>query len=113
MSTTRTAPRSISATIAKLKNSGFPRPAQPVPAACAAFPFNGPTLIRLTPSVQSASWPILEGPGMRTSVDDPKMMHAKRFEELKATGALPTPTGVGLEILRLARDDQVSAADID
>jgi two-component system, cell cycle response regulator len=40
------------------------------------------------------------------------MMHAKRFEELKATGALPTPTGVGLEILRLARDDQASASDI-
>ncbi|HUE17061.1 MAG TPA: diguanylate cyclase [Planctomycetaceae bacterium] len=39
-------------------------------------------------------------------------MHAKRFEELKATGALPSPTGVGLEILRLARDDQASASDI-
>jgi two-component system, cell cycle response regulator len=39
-------------------------------------------------------------------------MHAKRFEELKATGALPSPTGVGLEILRLARDDQASAGDI-
>jgi two-component system, cell cycle response regulator len=40
------------------------------------------------------------------------MMQAKRFEELKATGSLPTPTGVGLEILRLARDDQASAGDI-
>ncbi len=40
------------------------------------------------------------------------MMQAKRFEELKATGSLPTPTGVGLEILRLARDDQASANDI-
>jgi two-component system, cell cycle response regulator len=40
------------------------------------------------------------------------MMHAKRFEELKASGALPSPTGVGLEILRLARDDQASASDI-
>ncbi|HEX4071028.1 MAG TPA: diguanylate cyclase [Planctomycetaceae bacterium] len=39
-------------------------------------------------------------------------MLAKRFEELKATGALPSPTGVGLEILRLARDDNSSAADI-
>jgi diguanylate cyclase (GGDEF)-like protein len=39
-------------------------------------------------------------------------MHAKRFEELKATGALPSPTGVGLEILRLTRDDQASAGDI-
>ena len=39
-------------------------------------------------------------------------MQAKRFEELKATGALPSPTGVGLEILRLARDDQASASDI-
>jgi two-component system, cell cycle response regulator len=40
------------------------------------------------------------------------MMQAKRFEELKATGSLPTPTGVGLEILRLARDDQAAAGDI-
>ena len=39
-------------------------------------------------------------------------MLAKRFEELKATGALPSPTGVGLEILRLAHDDNSSAADI-
>jgi two-component system, cell cycle response regulator len=49
---------------------------------------------------------------MRRAVNGPKMMHAKRFEELKATGALPTPTGVGLEILRLARNDQASASDI-
>ena len=46
------------------------------------------------------------------AVSHPKIMHAKRFEELKATGALPSPTGVGLEILRLARDDQASASDI-
>ena len=39
-------------------------------------------------------------------------MQAKRFEELKATGLLPSPTGIGLEILRLTRDDSVSAADI-
>jgi HD-like signal output (HDOD) protein len=46
------------------------------------------------------------------AVIHPKIMLAKRFEELKATGALPSPTGVGLEILRLARDDNASAADI-
>ncbi len=39
-------------------------------------------------------------------------MQAKRFEELKATGLLPSPTGIGLEILRLTRDDNVSATDI-
>src|ERR1700722_8280850 len=39
-------------------------------------------------------------------------MQAKRFEELKATGLLPSPTGIGLEILRLTRDDNVSAAEI-
>jgi two-component system, cell cycle response regulator len=39
-------------------------------------------------------------------------MQAKRFEELKATGLLPSPTGIGLEILRLTRDEGVSAADI-
>jgi diguanylate cyclase (GGDEF)-like protein len=39
-------------------------------------------------------------------------MQAKRFEELKATGLLPSPTGIGLEILRLTRDENVSAADI-
>jgi two-component system, cell cycle response regulator len=39
-------------------------------------------------------------------------MQAKRFEELKATGLLPSPTGIGLEILRLTRDESVSAADI-
>jgi diguanylate cyclase (GGDEF)-like protein len=46
------------------------------------------------------------------AVKPSKTMHAKRFEELKATGALPSPTGVGLEILRLARDDHASASDI-
>jgi diguanylate cyclase (GGDEF)-like protein len=39
-------------------------------------------------------------------------MHAKRFEELKATGLLPSPTGVGVEILRLTRDETTSANDI-
>ena len=39
-------------------------------------------------------------------------MQAKRFEELKATGLLPSPTGIGLEILRLTRDDNVSAFEI-
>ncbi len=39
-------------------------------------------------------------------------MQAKRFEELKATGLLPSPTGIGLEILRLTRDEDVSAAQI-
>jgi two-component system cell cycle response regulator len=39
-------------------------------------------------------------------------MQAKRFEELKATGLLPSPTGIGLEILRLTRDENVSAAEI-
>ena len=41
-----------------------------------------------------------------------KPMQAKRFEELKATGLLPSPTGIGLEILRLTRDENVSAAQI-
>jgi hypothetical protein len=31
-------------------------------------------------------------------------MQQRRFEELKAAGVLPSPTGVGLEILRLTRD---------
>ena len=39
-------------------------------------------------------------------------MQAKRFEELKATGLLPSPTGIGLEILRLTRDENASAAQI-
>ncbi|HEV8004213.1 MAG TPA: diguanylate cyclase [Planctomycetaceae bacterium] len=39
-------------------------------------------------------------------------MQSKRFEELKATGLLPSPTGIGLEILRLTRDENVSAAEI-
>lgn len=39
-------------------------------------------------------------------------MHYKRFEELKATGLLPSPSGVGLEIVRLTRDEQASASDI-
>jgi len=39
-------------------------------------------------------------------------MQSKRFEELKATGLLPSPTGIGLEILRLTRDEKVSAAEI-
>jgi diguanylate cyclase (GGDEF)-like protein len=39
-------------------------------------------------------------------------MHPKRFEELKATGLLPSPTGVGLEILRLTRDEKSTAQDI-
>ena len=48
-----------------------------------------------------------DGPRRRS-----KPMQAKRFEELKATGLLPSPTGIGLEILRLTRDENVSASQI-
>lgn len=39
-------------------------------------------------------------------------MNSKRFDELKQTGALPSPTGVGMEILRLPRDDCASIEEI-
>lgn len=39
-------------------------------------------------------------------------MNSKRFDELKSTGALPSPTGVGMEILRLTRNDCASIEEI-
>ena len=39
-------------------------------------------------------------------------MNPKRFDELKSTGLLPSPTGVGLEILRLARKESTSIEEI-
>src|SRR5688572_20427629 len=34
------------------------------------------------------------------------------FDELKLSGALPAPAGVGLHVLRLIRDDRCSAEDL-
>ncbi len=39
-------------------------------------------------------------------------MKSKRFDELKSTGLLPSPTGVGLEILRLTRTEEASIDSI-
>ena len=39
-------------------------------------------------------------------------MNPKRFDELKSTGLLPSPTGVGLEILRLVRKESTSIEEI-
>ncbi|MGE3313794.1 MAG: diguanylate cyclase [Planctomycetaceae bacterium] len=39
-------------------------------------------------------------------------MNSKRFDELKQTGSLPSPTGVGMEILRLTRNDCASIEEI-
>ncbi|HZT79846.1 MAG TPA: HDOD domain-containing protein, partial [Gemmataceae bacterium] len=39
-------------------------------------------------------------------------LHASRFDELKATNQLPSPTGVALAILRLAESDRTTALDI-
>ncbi len=36
----------------------------------------------------------------------------KRFDELKATGQLPSPTGVALQILRMAQSDDVGVAEV-
>ena len=40
------------------------------------------------------------------------LKRAARFDELKTAGQLPSPTGVALEILRLARDDRVATEQI-
>src|SRR5262245_49250169 len=40
------------------------------------------------------------------------MMIKKTFEELKLTGNLPSPPGVGMKILRLTQGEDVSAAEI-
>ena len=39
-------------------------------------------------------------------------MDARQFDELKLTGNLPSPTGVGLAILQLTRDDNYSMGDV-
>jgi HD-like signal output (HDOD) protein len=39
-------------------------------------------------------------------------MNSKRFDELKSTRLLPSPTGVGMEILRLSRNDSTSTEAI-
>src|SRR5262249_9502831 len=38
--------------------------------------------------------------------------HASRFDELKATNQLPSPTGVALAILRLAESETTTTAEI-
>lgn len=40
------------------------------------------------------------------------MMQQTRFDELKATGQLPSPTGVALAILRLTQNDKTTIAEI-
>ncbi|MDW8365520.1 MAG: diguanylate cyclase [Abditibacteriales bacterium] len=40
------------------------------------------------------------------------MIRSTRFDELKATGQLPSPTGVALTILRLTQDDKATVAEI-
>jgi len=42
----------------------------------------------------------------------PRPMQAKKLDELKLTGALPSPSGVGLEILSLTRDEDYSIGDL-
>ncbi|MBI5433591.1 MAG: diguanylate cyclase [Planctomycetes bacterium] len=39
-------------------------------------------------------------------------MHGKQFEELKMTGSLPSPTGVGLAILQLTQTEDFTIADL-
>src|SRR5262245_43203608 len=39
-------------------------------------------------------------------------MPSKTFEELKATGALPSPAGVGMEILRIIQNENCSVDEL-
>src|SRR5262245_1243763 len=39
-------------------------------------------------------------------------MQTTRFDELKATGQLPSPTGVALAVLRLSESDKATAQEI-
>ncbi len=41
-----------------------------------------------------------------------EMLKQKRFDELKATGQLPSPTGVALKILKMAQEEGVGLAEI-
>jgi len=41
-----------------------------------------------------------------------EMWKTKRFDELKATGQLPSPTGVALQILKMAQSDDVGVAEV-
>lgn len=40
------------------------------------------------------------------------MWKTKRFDELKATGQLPSPTGVAMQILKMAQSDDVGVAEV-
>lgn len=40
------------------------------------------------------------------------MWKTKRFDELKATGQLPSPTGVAMQILKMAQNDNVGVAEV-
>ena len=39
-------------------------------------------------------------------------MQAKKLDELKLTGALPSPSGVGLKILSLTQDEDYAIGDL-
>lgn len=41
-----------------------------------------------------------------------EMWKTKRFDELKATGQLPSPTGVAMQILKMAQSDDVGVAEV-
>jgi HD-like signal output (HDOD) protein len=41
-----------------------------------------------------------------------EMWKTKRFDELKATGQLPSPTGVAMQILKMAQSDAVGVAEV-
>ena len=41
-----------------------------------------------------------------------KVWKSKRFDELKATGQLPSPTGIAMQILKMAQSDDVGVSDV-
>ena len=41
-----------------------------------------------------------------------EVWNPKRFDELKATGQLPSPTGVAMQILKMAQSDDVGVAEV-
>ena len=60
--------------------------------------------------VISTNWRTVSGSSKK--VDDEAMTLRPRFDELKATGQLPSPTGVALAILRLAESEDTTTQAI-
>jgi two-component system, cell cycle response regulator len=55
---------------------------------------------------------MIHDPPSAAEMNNVEMWKTKRFDELKATGQLPSPTGVAMQILKLAQSEDVGVAEV-